>query len=514
MTNVASPRPVGTQAATDAFWLILTSYVGQLLTLGLAFALRRQLGPTGMGYVTVTTLVATYAPYVSLGAIQAAEREIALALGRGEERGALELEAAGSAAAFCLGLLAAAAMAAVAALVWSSDSLFGLTLLVAAAVVLLQQLGVWATMRMRTRYHFRTLGWVTAASAVAMAGLTVGGAILGGAAGALVAVALGSVVSSLAMARAARLTLLQMPARSVFGRLAGLGPGFLASGAATVLLGSVDQLAIGFLLGTTSLGLYSAAYLGYGFVIRVPTLIGSVIYPRLQQRLGASDDPRQVFELTARATAIVAVAMPAMVAVFYTGLPAVVYTVLPDYRPAIDPMRLLLLGLIGLSFGIPATQYLITVNRQWLQVAISVLFLAGMAGAYVFLCVVGQLSLVWAGAVDMIGYYAYGITLQAAAHKVAHVPVRRLLPLMPVHILTAAALLLGSAASSSLLGGYGSLTGSILETVVQALFFAPVWLCVIGLFIRLHPASRSDLLLLWQLAAAGAGRIARAVSLG
>jgi hypothetical protein len=51
------------------------------------------------------------------------------------------------------------------------------------------------------------------------------------------------------------------------------------------VVATVDQLAVGFTLGTTSLGLYSAAYLGNGFALRIPTLIGTVVYPRLQREL-------------------------------------------------------------------------------------------------------------------------------------------------------------------------------------------------------------------------------------
>jgi len=61
-----------------------------------------------MGYVAIVTLIATYAPYASLGAIQAAQREIAIAIGRGDEEEAESLEAAGSRAALLFALVAAA----------------------------------------------------------------------------------------------------------------------------------------------------------------------------------------------------------------------------------------------------------------------------------------------------------------------------------------------------------------------------------------------------------------------
>ena len=294
-------RP-GAQAATDAFWLVLTAYLSQFLTLGLAFVLRKQLGPVGMGYVAIITLVTTYAPYASLGVIQAAEREIAIAIGRKDAEEAESLEAVGATAALLFALVAAAAVAAVGIVRGSTDHLLGATLLCAAAVLLLQQFGVWGTVRLRTRYRFRALGWITAFTAVATAVLNIVGAAVAGTIGTLVAIGLGSILTAVLVAGVAGVRRVAVRRKGAIRALTVLAPGFLASGATAVLLGSIDQLAVGFLLGTTALGVYSAAYLGYGFVIRVPTLVGSVIYPRLQRALGASDDRTRVFGMAARTT--------------------------------------------------------------------------------------------------------------------------------------------------------------------------------------------------------------------
>jgi len=510
LDGVTEPRQAGPQAVTDAFWLVLTAYLSQFLTLGLAFVLRRQLGPVGMGYVAIVTLVATYAPYASLGTIQAAEREIAIAIGRGNEAEAESLEAAGSRVALLFALVAACVVAAVGIVRGSTDHLLGATLLCAAAVLLLQQLGVWATLRLRTRYRFRSLGWITAFTAVATALLNVVGATVGGTVGTLIAIGLGSLLAAVLMAAVAGVGRVSIHRRGVIHGLAVLAPGFLASGAASLVLGSIDQLAVGFLLGTTSLGLYSAAYLGYGFVLRVPTLIGSVIYPRLQRKLGASNDRARVFAMVARTTAIVAVAMPAMVAVFYVALPALVYLILPEFRQAVDPMRLLLVGLVGFAFGMPATQYLITVNRQWLQVAISGAFLVGMASAYLAASATGHMSLLVAAGVDAVGYYAYGITMQIAAHRVAGVPLRAMLSLMPIHALTAVELLLGAVLTGALLGSAGA-TGIILGAVAQAILFGACWLALAAAFAHSHDGARDDMRLLLDLMREGLTWIRRVV---
>jgi len=256
--------------------------------------------------------------------------------------------------------------------------------------------------------------------------------------------------------------------------------------------------------------LYSAAYLGYNFVIRVPTLIGSVIYPRLQRRLGASDDKRAVFGMASRTTAMVVVVMPAMVAVFYVALPALVYLLLPEFRPAVDPMRLLLLGLIGMSFGMPAIQYLISVNRQWLQVAITVVFLAAMAGTYVAAAAAGHMSLLVAAVVDVLGYYAYGITMQVAAHRIAGVPVRAVLSYMPIHVLSALVLVATAAASNAFFEGGGAV-GVIFGAACQAAVFAVAWIGLAAWFMRSQSGSRDDFMILLRLVVEGLTRIRRFV---
>jgi O-antigen/teichoic acid export membrane protein len=502
------PRGGGAQAATDAIWLVATSYLSQLLTLGLAFVLRKQLGPVGMGYVAIVTLAGTYAPLIGLGTLQAAEREIAIAIGRRDHEEAESLEAAAVRIAVLLAVIAAVVVAALGIVRGATDHLLGATLMCAAAVLLLQQFAVWAMLRLRTRYRFRALGWISALTAVSAACLNVVGALLGGAVGTLIAIGLGTIITVIIMAIVAGIKPISVRRPGTVRRLAILGPGFFASGAATILLGSIDQVSVGLLLGTTSLGIYSTAYLGYGFILRVPTLVGSVIYPRLQRQLGASDDQSLVFAMADRTTALVTVAMPAMVAVFFATLPALVMLVLPEFRAAVDPMRLLLIGLVGFSFGMPATQYLITVNRQWLQVAISVAFVGAMGSAYLMAGATGHMSLLVAGGVDAIGYYGVGIVMQVAAHRTARVPIRSLLGYMPMHLLTAAELLLCAGLTNGLLGS-DTPAGIVVGAAAQVGIFAMVWLALAALFFRSHPASLEDLRMTVGLVSGALGRILR-----
>jgi len=173
-------------------------------------------------------------------------------------------------------------------------------------------------------------------------------------------------------------------------------------------------------------------------------------------------------------------------------------------------MRLLLVGLIGYAFGMPAVQYLITINRQWLQVAISGAFLAGMGATYLAASAMGHMSLMVAASVDAVGYYAYGITVQIVAHRIAGMPARRILTLMPIHVLTTVELLLGAALTDRLLDGAGA-AGVVLGAATQAILFGACWLSLAAAFAHSHDAARDDLRLLLDLAAKGLERVRSAI---
>ncbi len=506
VSESSEPQRSGIAATTDAVWLILPGYVSQILMVGLALLLRRVLGPAGMGYVAVTGLATSYASYLSLGAMQAAEREIPIAIAHRDEAEARALESAGVAVALVVSAAVCGALLVIGASRSGSDALLGAALICGSTVMLLQQISNWATVRLRTRLRFSALGRWTAAAAVSGSILTVVGALVDGAAGALVGVFAGGALQAAVLWRVAGLGGLEVPSRASIRRLAALSPAFFASGVSATLLLTVDQLAVGFMLGTVSLGLYSAAYLGNGFALRVPTLVGTVIYPRLQRELGITSDPARVFAMTARTTGAIAVGIPLLVAAFFVGLPALVFVVLPEFRGAIWPMRLLLVGVAGIAFGMPGSHYLITVNRQWQQVAISLSVLGFMAGAYLAAGANGMMSLQVAAGVDVVAYFAYGIAMQEAARRVASQPAGPLLRLMPIYLLPAIELLAGAAVADALVPRLDAI-GVVLHAGLQGGLFGLTWASLAGLRLRAHQESREDLSMVLALVRQAARRI-------
>jgi O-antigen/teichoic acid export membrane protein len=489
--NAGSGEGVGATAgvASDVVWLVGSSYSAQIVSLFLSIGLRRVLGPASMGFVAMSQLVASYAPFLTLGIAQAAEREIAIAIGSRRLQVAERLE--GTTAAVAVGLGFVVAAGAFLASGWVTHPGTAQTIAASGAIVFFQQLAIWATIRLRTRYRFRALGIWGAVGSVLTITLTLLGALVGGLPWALGGSVAGSALQAVLLARAARLARPQFSATSL-RRLAPMAPGFLAMGLSAVVLNSVDQIAVAGFLGPTALGLYSAAYLGNAFLVRVPNLVGSVIYPRLQRDLGAHGEIPRLHVTVRRTTEATLVAMGPLIAVMFVGLPLLTRLVLPAFVTAIPPMRLLLVGVAGLALAVPASQMLATIDRLWRQVAITTMVVLAMASVYGISAAAGAMSLDAAALVDMVAYSLYGVILQVVAARAAGGGtawlVRPLIVIaVPLLSLTATAIAWDTQVARPGLGPI--LVGTALQTVA----FGLPWIILARSYLRNRPTEANDL---------------------
>ena len=397
----------------------------------------------------------------------------------------------GAAAVLALALGAVVAVGALVAGGVIARSEAAVTIAAAGAIVFFQQLSVWATIRLRTRYQFRLLGIWSAVGSVSSITLTLLGAIIGGLPWALAGLVAGSALQATWLARASGL---HRPHFTIelLQRLAPLGPGFLAVGLTAVALNSIDQLAVATLLGPTALGLYSAAYLGNAFLVRVPNLIGSVIYPRLQRDLGAHGDIRRLHSTVRRTTEATVVAMGPLIAIMFVCLPLLVRLVLPAFVAAIQPMRLLLVGVAGLAIAVPASQMMVTIDRLWRQVALTAIVGVAMAMSYGLAAIMGLMSIETAALVDLVAYSIYGMALQVAASKAGGSPIdwlARLLALIAVPLMTLTAAALAWDARVVDPGLVSAAEGAC----VQAVVFVVTWAALARWYVASRPSLAGDL---------------------
>ncbi|NUQ64860.1 MAG: oligosaccharide flippase family protein, partial [Pirellulales bacterium] len=356
-----------------ADWAVVGSVevICQALGTVTSLLLRMLLSPAQMGIWQAVKLVLSYASYANLGVSKGAARELTVALGRGD----LAKAQRGLDLAFTTNILSSLAYAAVLAGAgiwvglrgtgeWSSAWAAGL-----AIGGLLAALGRYASFQvtvLRAKQAFATTSRLSALEAVTT--LVVGGACtwLWGLPG-LYAGTLGVMGASLVyLSRFGKLRFSWAWDRGEMRRLIAIGSPILLAGVVYSLFRSLDKLMIlaympdrEFQLGCYSLALMVSAQL-YG----IGNMLSIVMGPRYGEKFGQCGDRRQVALLAARATELQATAMalPAALALVLAG--PVLGRMLPDYETGLAPLVWLVPGMVLLSLSLPASQYLVAIDRQ------------------------------------------------------------------------------------------------------------------------------------------------------
>jgi O-antigen/teichoic acid export membrane protein len=444
-----------------------------------------------MGYFSITQLAATYAPLLALGAWGLAERDVPVALGRGDNARAQSIETSAAAIGISISVVGLGLLAGIALLGNNMDAATQWTIGCSGVLLTAQQIGTWAVVRLRTRMRFRALGWVSAANALGLGIFAVAGAILWGTVGALAGVALISIIQAALLVFVAGIRLARLPPLWAFRTALLESPAFLVAGLTTALLLNIDQIAVATSLTPSDLGIYSAAYLGNAFALRIPGLVSSALFPRFQRLLGYTGDLAQVYEMTLRAASALLLAVTLLVGILFVVMPIALSVVLPNFVEAIVPMRILLVGVVGIALSTPASQFLVTAHRQRLQVGLSGAVLAGMATVYVVSAASGRMSLTLAAAADAAGYIILGLLLQCAAVRSAGRPLRSVGAFVPIYALVPSSLLAASVVGDALGGTRGG-QGAIVSAALQLAVFGVTWGLLASRLLRRHEAYRQD----------------------
>ncbi len=332
--------------------------------------LRMLLSPSQMGIWQGLKLFLGYGNYAGLGVSKAAAREVSLARGSGDRAGAeRSVRLAYSVNTVTSGIYAAVlGAAAVWIAVAGSDPLshaWALGLGAMALLTLLQRYTTFLITIHRANGDFRSTSIVNIIeAAITLPAMALGAWWLGlpGLYGATLAVLLGTLWY-----------LRQQPAISLdwawdgreIRRLIGIGGPILLAGIASSLFRSLDKLMIlGYLddreyqLGCYSLGLMVCTQL-YGLA----NMLAGVMSPRYGETLGKTGSQAEVARLAAAASEVqaAAVALPGGLAI--AAAPPLLAWLLPAYRDGVNALVWLVPGILASGLAIPASQYLVAVNR-------------------------------------------------------------------------------------------------------------------------------------------------------
>jgi len=166
---------------------------------------------------------------------------------------------------------------------------------------------------------------------------------------------------------------------SLLPKLVADGVPMVAGAIAFETLRGADQFVILATLGPTSLGVYSLTSIICNGIFYIPNVLSTVMYPRFQERYGATADVLSLRRFVELPLDVLADTLLALIAVLLIALPPAITVWFPKYVDAIPPLRVMLIGTYFLCLTPPAGQLLLTVRKQ-----VRALFIGVPAAALAF----------------------------------------------------------------------------------------------------------------------------------
>jgi O-antigen/teichoic acid export membrane protein len=411
---ISAPAPISgwRRLAGDMVAVGGSTLIGQALGVVNSLVLRAALSPAQMGIWQGLKLLLSYANYANLGVSKGAARELAIALGSGQQ----ERAARGLNLAFTVNTLTSVIYGcclAVAA-VWLShgDGLFNegwpLGLLSMAVLVVVQRHLTFHVTILRCKQAFALTSSVSILEAVLSL-------VFAGAAAwrwGLPGLYLGTLASLLA-------TLLFLRWQGVrplacdwqwveIKRLVAIGGPILLGGLSATLLQSLDKLMIVSFSPNREfdLGCYSTTLLITGQIYGLANMFAMVISPRYGELFGRSGSRHEVAHLAARASELLVAATSLTAAVGLTVAVPLLAMLFPDYRPGLVPAVWLVPGIAMLALALPLNQFLIAVCQERTALAAAVATVV-VAAAGDFAALVSGYGIVGVAASTAMAYCGY-----------------------------------------------------------------------------------------------------------
>lgn len=363
----------------DTLGLAVSQYLarGILLARGLLAAIA--LGPAGFGQWNALNLILDYGGYASSGALQGLDLRLPAPTARGDAGEARRLLAGAWSMVLAGGTLFALLVVAAFAsgrptllrgLGWSAPLLM-------LAATLLQLVLQYHGSALRARGRFGAVSGSSAAQAVLGGGLGLALVWRFGIPGLLWGWLAGTLVALVWVRLAAPDVPLRPGAPAEGVSLVRSGSVVFAFFAVSLVLRSVDRLALIHYGTPADLGTYSLGLMAAGLVLYVPEAAAAVLYPRIAAAAGNAGDLGAAREQVARAHRALAVLLPLSVAVAMVWVAPALAWWLPRYRDAGEVVRLLALGALLLSAATLPGYWLLGSGRG------RSLLLAGLACAVV-----------------------------------------------------------------------------------------------------------------------------------
>jgi O-antigen/teichoic acid export membrane protein len=355
-------RMLRSKFLSDLGWYGSSTILMLAVRFGTSLLVARHVGPDAWGIWAVISLVIAYFPNVSLGTLNAMNRDIPILKGAGkfEQVGCIRANVLSFSV---VGSFVGAFGVVIFALLLAKPPL-GSDLLLIAPLLVLNQVWIWMQFALKSDNRFVQLGQqqmvFTLASVVCLP-LAFGFGLEGFVLAQVIATAL-TLVYAYVTRSFEMVWRLEWP--EVF-TLMKIGAPILTVGLLFTFLITLDRWLIGGHLGLKPLGWYAFAMTLTMVVQLVPGMISDQVYTRMLEAWGATGSAVTVRSWMWRQILI------SLAAVLVTGLasmlilPVLIYAFFQEYIPSLEPFRILLLYPIGLSLSAGPANLLNTLGFQY-----------------------------------------------------------------------------------------------------------------------------------------------------
>ncbi len=360
-----TPTPRHGAFVRDSAAIALGQYVARAMMLARGWGAAIALGPAGYGTLNALNLILDYGSYAGFGALEGLDLRLPGAVGSGDRATARRLMAAAWAIIVAGGVAFAGVVALMLAAAPRPDLIPDPRLALAMLLAVMLQLAfkyLAASLRAHGRFGAVSAGQSTQAVLGAGSGLVLvwsfglWGVVLGWIAGTLIAVAR----MALACPEAPRL-----PAHAGTGAsLVRLGFPIFAFYGASLVLRSVDRLALVRFGDAAGLGTYGVAVMAAGLVLFIPESVAYVLFPRIAAAHHGAIDQARVRADVLRAQRGLSILMPIGVGLAMIWAGPVIAWLLPAYRAAVPALQWLAAGALALSAATIPSYFLLGCGRQ------------------------------------------------------------------------------------------------------------------------------------------------------
>jgi len=197
-------------------------------------------------------------------------------------------------------------------------------------------------------------------------------------------------------------------------KLIGSGLPVMVGAALFFFLRAADQFLVYAFIGATASGYYAISNFVAMTVTQIPVALASALFPRMMERHTGGASRQEIEHLFFEPLKLICVGVPILLGLTYFALEPMLVYVLPSYLPALDVIRIALLGIFFQSIWSLSHPLLLAFEKQRQQMQIGV-------GLLVLNIVAVYLTIRNGGSVEAVSWVASAMGLVSAIVILAYI---------------------------------------------------------------------------------------------